>query len=93
MDKQEASEVLVRKLNQLRNSSYSGLVDLIKNPAIDEVQALSGTTYQIEVQAVWDDRKKGHLRVIVSVDDRGWRAIAPISDDFILAPDGSFVGE
>ena len=28
-----------------------------------------------------------------AIDDGGLRAFAPLSDDFIMAPDGSFVGE
>jgi len=27
------------------------------------------------------------------VDARGWRAFRPLTTDFIIAPDGSFVGE
>jgi hypothetical protein len=29
----------------------------------------------------------------VSIDDGGWRAFLPWTDSFIIAPDGSFVGE
>jgi hypothetical protein len=28
-----------------------------------------------------------------AIDDGGWRSFAPLADDFIVAPDGSFVGE
>lgn len=35
----------------------------------------------------------GAIRVIGSIDDGGWRAFRPLSDDFIRAPDGTFVGE
>lgn len=56
----------------------------------------SGVTYQFEVQGLWDAGKRhpGDLRILVSIDDgRGWRAFAPLVDDFIISPDGSFVGE
>jgi len=34
------------------------------------------------------------MRVFISIDDGGWqRIICPITDDFIIAPDGSFIGE
>jgi hypothetical protein len=54
----------------------------------------SGAEYDLEVQAVWDDPRApdANLRVMVS----GWRAGASgsgVSEDFILAPNGSFVGE
>jgi len=46
------------------------------------------------VQAFWDSpRQPGNLRVIVAIDDGGWRAFRPLSADFIVASDGSFVGE
>jgi hypothetical protein len=42
----------------------------------------------------WDDSEHRNLRVMVSVDDGGWRSsLAPLSADFIVAPDGTFVGE
>jgi hypothetical protein len=31
--------------------------------------------------------------ILGSIDDGGWRALRPLCDDFILAPDGRFVGE
>jgi hypothetical protein len=53
----------------------------------------SGTTYQIEVEAFWDDEEGGNLRVCVAIDGGEVSAYRPISSDFIIAPDGSFVGE
>jgi hypothetical protein len=48
----------------------------------------------VEVLALWDEgRPGGNLRVMVSIDDGGWRAFKPLTEDFIIAPDGSFVGE
>jgi hypothetical protein len=42
---------------------------------------------------LWDDRAGGNIRVIASIDDGGLHAFAPLTDSFIKAPDGSFVGE
>lgn len=58
-----------------------------------EVTAESGIWYQGEVQVSWDGGPDGAIRVMASVDDGGWRAIVPLTEDFILAPDGTFVGE
>jgi hypothetical protein len=58
-----------------------------------ELRGPSGAEYQVEIEAVWDSRQKGHVRVIASIDDGGWRAFVPLCDSFIKAPDGSFVGE
>jgi hypothetical protein len=57
------------------------------------VKGKSGIEYQVEIVAFWDDKPHGDLRVSGGVDDGGWRALHPLSDDFIMAPDGSFVGE
>jgi hypothetical protein len=54
---------------------------------------VSGTRYQVEITAFWDSGKPGNLRVLAAIDDGGWRAFKPLSTDFIMAPDGSFVGE
>jgi hypothetical protein len=53
----------------------------------------SGTRYQAEIEVVWDDKRDGNLRVFAAIDDGGWRAFAPLTNSFIVAPDGSFVGE
>ena len=66
-----------------------------------EVRDDHGRPYLIEVAYVSDDRGRGDIRVIGSIDARPVRPLLgflPIytplaSDDFILAPDGSFVGE
>jgi hypothetical protein len=31
--------------------------------------------------------------VFALIDDGGWRSFKPMGEDFIVAPDGSFVGE
>jgi hypothetical protein len=66
---------------------------LLKEQDVFEVAGASGAVYQLEIQAVWDGRKKGVLRVRGSIDDEGWRALAPLVSDFIVRPDGTFVDE
>jgi hypothetical protein len=60
---------------------------------VGEVIGESGTRYQFEVESAWDSRRSRALRVMVSIDDMGLSAVAPVSDDFIIRPDGSIVGE
>jgi hypothetical protein len=93
MDKAEAKGVLAKELEVWRTRSYSDLLEFLDRPTTKEVLAESGIKYQIEIQVFWDDKPNGNLRVLGSIDDGGWRAFAPMSNDFILAPDGSFVGE
>ena len=50
-------------------------------------------SYQGEIRVFWDAEPDGAIRVMASIDDGGWRAFVPLTEDFILAPDGTFVGE
>ena len=72
---------------------YSDLVSLVGRPQVTELRGTTGARYQVEVEVYWDDRPGGAVRVIGSIDDGGWRAIKPLTADFILAPDGTIVGE
>lgn len=92
VDRQEASELLEKTLEELRAQTYGELLRY-QEPATLETVGKSGTTYQLEIQAHWDDKKEKTLRVLVSIDDGGWRALHPLTGDFILSPDGTFVGE
>lgn len=92
---EEARRVLDGVVAALRREPHGTLVDQLLGGS-DEytVVAESGVQYQVEVQAFWDSpRQPGNLRVIIAIDDGGWRAFHPLSTDFIVASDGSFVGE
>jgi hypothetical protein len=93
MDNREATALLRDHLAAYRRRSYHDLVALLDMPQVAELRGPSGATYQLEVMVHWDDRPGGALRVLGSVDNGGWRALKPLTDDFILAPNGTFVGE
>ncbi len=94
VDKVEARAVLAAEMESLRQLSYQQLVErLLDREETLEVLGASGTRYQIELQGVWDARPNDVLRILGSVDDGGWSAFVPLADDFLIAPDGSFVGE
>lgn len=84
--------LLSKKIDALRGLSYDELLPF-RTPRVENLETLSGDRYQLEVEAFWDDKPKRTLRVTVSIDDGGWRSFFPLSDDFIIAPDGTFVGE
>jgi hypothetical protein len=94
MDKAEARSVLAAELAPLRSASYSELVARLLNheESFERVGA-SGTRYAVEIRAFWDGEPQGNLRVRAMIDDGGWRAFIPVVEDFIRAPDGSFVDE
>jgi hypothetical protein len=94
MDKVEAKDLLARELQVWRSRSYEELASLVGGePSTKEVEGRSGTRYQIEIEVVWDHKPQGDLRVLGAIDDGSLRAFSPLTDDFILASDGSFVGE
>ena len=93
MNKEEAKMVLNTLLAKYRAKTYSDLQYLMNEQDTSEVMGESGTKYQLEIQAVWDDKKDGNLRVMGAVDDGGLRAIAPLTNDFIISPNGEFIGE
>ena len=94
VDKVEATSVAESILDSLRGLPYQELVDryLDSSDHQDAVGA-SGAEYQVETQAFWDTGQPGDLRVLVSIDDGGWRAFSPLTFGFIRAPDDTFVGE
>jgi hypothetical protein len=80
-------------VHRLRALPYDDLLAYIE-PHAFEVRARSGRTFQLEIVALWDDRKQQHLRIIAAIDDsRGWRLRDYLRDDFIVSPSGKFVGE
>jgi hypothetical protein len=93
MNNSEAKSLLSRELSRYRELPYAELFSLIDQSETFERAAPSGVIYQIEMQVFVDDVSRQTLRVMGAIDDGGWRALSPLSDDFILAPDGSFVGE
>ncbi len=93
MDKREAATILASKLAEYRRRTYAELKRLLNNQDCFEIVGDSGTTYQLEYQAVWNDQPNGNLRVSRTIDDGGLRAFFPLTDSFIITHDGTFVGE
>ena len=93
MNQQEAKRVLDDQLLPYRSLGYERLLRLLKEQDVFEVVGASGAVYQVEMQAVWDGGKGGDLRVMGSIDDKGWRAFAPLTSDFIVRADGTFVDD
>jgi len=93
MNKEEAKVVLSELLADYKAKSYTDLRYLLNKQDTSEVTANSGAKYQIKIQAVWDDKRDGNIRIMGSIDDGGMRAFMPLTDDFIITPNGEFVGE
>lgn len=93
MDKEKAMAILEEQLRLYRTKSYAELKDLLGQVDAYEVATPDGFAYQIEIQVFWDGKPDGNIRVIGAIDDGRWRAFCPLSDDFIITPDGAFLGE
>src|SRR4051812_7579813 len=72
MDRIEAIDVAEARLSRLRKLTYSQLVaEWLDQPRSEYATAASGRSYNLEIEAVWDDRPDHNLRVWVLVDDGG----------------------
>ena len=94
MNEVEARSLIDEQLAAYRLRTYAELAPQVGDTVAFEKVAPSGIEYAVEIMLVWDNLEGGNIRVMVAVDDMRWPAwFHPMSDDFILAPDGSFVGE
>lgn len=89
MDRNEAHALLRQQLDRYRARSPRELQSLIAEPVVIELVGPSGTRFCVEILAVWDSKVGGDIRVLGSIDDGGWRALTPLTDDFIMRPDGT----
>ena len=86
MNKEEYKTVLEKIMAEYKKFSYSFWRDNIKS-IISFEGKYNDQDYQVEIQAVWDDRPGGDIRVLFSIDDGGWRAYFPVGSDIILSKD------
>jgi hypothetical protein len=69
--------------------SYDALAGRIGRVHTRTERGTDGRTYQIEIEAEWDDQPGGAVRVVGAIDDGSFRNFLPLSAEFIVAPDGS----
>ena len=94
MDKSEATKILQEHISLYRAKPYAELKSLIGDVQVHEATGDSGADYTLEFDVMWDSGPEDDIRVIGAIDDGTFRsAFSPLSDDFILRPDGKFVGE
>ena len=92
MNKKEAKEILIKVLNELQTRSIADLQVYIESLEVILRDGASGSSYQIEVETVWEDPREsgGDLRAVASIDDGGLiSALLPLSSDFVLDSDGN----
>ncbi len=94
MFQNEENKILEEQIVILRNKSYKELCTYLnrKNNVIDAIGD-SGKKFNVEINVFFDSKSSKNIRVIVAVDDGGLRSVIPRSSDFIMSPDGNFIGE
>ena len=90
MDEQEARAQPRSFVAELRGLSYDELLERCGGGLTRDFVTPSGAWYQIEALVMWDDRKKGNIRVSGAIDDGASR---PMTEDFIMSPSGHLLGE
>ena len=88
-----AQRILRERLAKLRSLSYAELVARMESVLTEEVPRDSERSWQLEFEVLWDDEPSGNVRVLGSIDDGGLRTFVPLTESFIKAPSGEFVGE
>jgi len=84
MKKSEYLKILNPIIEEYEKYSYS-----FWKERIDQVISLEGKTesdeeYQIEIEAIWDDKPNELIRVCFSIDNGGWRAYFPVSESLLI---------
>ena len=91
MDRAEAKSILAKALTRFAARPYDELVASIKHAGVKNVMAESGVNYQVEINAFWDSKPDGDLRIVASIDDGGWHAFLPLTESLIMKPDGTLL--
>jgi len=92
MENEMLKSLLKEKLLEFQKLSYEELFQFMDNPK-SEKYGEGDDFYQVEMESLWDDAKgeTKNLRVMVAIDDGGIKAFSPLTDDFIITPDGKFI--
>ena len=93
MDFPEARAVLAEQLQPYRGMGYKTLQRLLAEADIFEIRGPSGASSRLQIEAVWDDRPGGNLRVFGLLENgEGLGAHAPLTEEFIIASTGAIIG-
>lgn len=93
MEKEEAIKILEDKLSEYRKLSYPELVGKIGEPETLEVKNKNCEDYRIEIEFFYDGHEETDLRVSGAISYSGWTDFFLVCSDFIISPNGEFVGE
>ena len=93
MTRAEAIQIVEQYLETYRQLNYSELVLKIGEQETFEGVSETGEKYEIEVDFFFDDEKTKNLRVTAMISYDRATNFSPVVSDFIIAPNGNFIGE
>jgi len=95
VDKNEAATVLEDELLAYRHKTYAELSELVSRSDHHSATGPSGATYELDIQVLRDSSKTNNLRVMGAISEAGDRLSfqKPFCSDFIISPEGTFIGE
>ena len=93
VDTNEACSVLRAHLTRYEECSYPELRELLGRVEHADVAGPSGMVYRIDVHAIWSDREGGDLWVMARIEDPDRPASRPLTDSFLMRPDGTLASE
>lgn len=93
MDKNEASQIAEKDLEFYRSLSYDEILSRIGVQESFEKVSDRGEPYQIEFDFMFDDHDEKTIRVWAMVSHSFWTDFIPVTNSFIIAPNGDFKGE
>lgn len=82
----EAGRELARLVHEHQGRDWAWWSSHVAEQKQVEFSAASGRWYQATVQAMWDDRPGGAIRVFVSIDDGGRSAFRPMTASLLIEP-------
>ena len=87
MKNDEATTIVRQELMKYRSRPYVELTPLVgtRIPTL-VIKGASGAEYQVVIHVHWEGKRNGDIRVVGLIDDGGWRAFVPVSQDFITGP-------
>jgi hypothetical protein len=97
MNRDEALSILKSAVDTHKDEGYATLKKWAEARKVETLETTgnSGTEYQIELTAFWDDKKDGPVRFSGYIDsgDSGLKNLlrSDITYSFIMRPDGSLV--
>lgn len=91
MKKRGYLDLLEPILKEYAKHDYEYWKERIENePITFQNNTSDGRVYQVEILSFWDNASNGHIRIVFSIDDGGWRAWVPVTQTLLLSPDGSY---